>query len=93
MNEGARSFNALLAIYLEGIMCDYCARKKLRDCWEELLGDVSDLIFAQVSFLTTTDSLQLSYDSDDRYFFDTDRRNQARDDDLPPPSSRLLMLT
>ena len=66
---------------LKGILGSYTSQK-LRDCGEELLVDVSDLFFSQVNFLTATDSLQLSYDSDEDGYFDTDRRDQARDDEL-----------
>ena len=55
--------------------------QRLRDCGEELLVDVSDLFFSQVNFLAA-DSLQLSYESDGDEYFSTDRRDQARDDEL-----------
>ena len=52
----------------------------------ELLENVSDLFFSQLNFLSTTDYLQLSYDSDEDGYFDTDRRDQARDDELASAS-------
>ena len=56
--------------------------QKLRDCGEELLVDVSDLFFSQVNLLTTTDSLQLSYACEEVEYFEPDRRDEARDDEL-----------
>ena len=66
---------------LKVILGSYTSQK-LRDCGEELLVDVSDLFFSQVNLLTTTDSLQLSYESDDSEYFEPDRRDEARNDEL-----------
>ena len=71
--------------YLKGIL-SYYTSQKLRDCGGELLENVSDLFFSQLNFLSTTDSLQLSYDSDEDGYFDTDKRDQARDDELASAS-------
>ena len=50
---------------LWGILGSYTSQK-LRDCVKELLVDVHDPFFSQVNFLTTTDCLQLSNESDDQ---------------------------